>query len=211
MPGHFADGTQCWEIRGYYLYAMQLPYTEQDVVNVAAAPYTNEVIQQNQVGPSLFSKFIIGPDLPPAGAVGAPGLLNVRTVAATTAGAIPSREVFPPGGDVMLERLASLLLLAAVGCGSGAVPRAADAGDGGPDEEAARKAVLAAAFDPSSVRFTSVKAMGEMDAGAADHHKVHMLRVQGTWKVQSGRTDQFEYLALAGEKIGDPATLTAGP
>ena len=70
-----------------------------------------------------------------------------------------------------------------------------------PDVEAAKKAVAAESYDPSSVQFTYIEHM--------TYDQRLVFRVRGTWKVQSGRTVEFDYLCIAHGKPGDPAS--AGP
>jgi len=68
VPSRLLGGTPCWMVEGYYRYGLQIPYGEGDTITLGALPYLDESPNQNQIVPAQWSKTILGPDTPPAGA-----------------------------------------------------------------------------------------------------------------------------------------------
>jgi hypothetical protein len=68
LPGFLLDGTKCYVVEGLYLYDLRVPYKETDPILIGALPYTSESASANVLQPGNYSKTIIGPNTPPAGA-----------------------------------------------------------------------------------------------------------------------------------------------
>jgi hypothetical protein len=67
-PGFMADGTKAIVRMGVYYYWLRLPYAESDTILAAAYPDTDDELTANTLVAADFSKLVIGPNQPPAGA-----------------------------------------------------------------------------------------------------------------------------------------------
>jgi hypothetical protein len=68
VPGYLLDGTKCYVVEGEYGYELRAPYKETDPILLGAMPYSSESASANALSPAAYSKVIIGPNVPPAGA-----------------------------------------------------------------------------------------------------------------------------------------------
>jgi hypothetical protein len=68
VPGYLLDGMKCHAVEGLYIYELRAPYKETDAILIGALPYSSEPASANVLPPGNFSKTIIGPNTPPAGA-----------------------------------------------------------------------------------------------------------------------------------------------
>ena len=68
VPGHISEGGQWWSMEGCYGYALRTPYKEGDVLTIGAMPFVEETANENSITAAVYSRNIVGPNNPPAGA-----------------------------------------------------------------------------------------------------------------------------------------------